>query len=247
MTEAEPEDTKVRTAMLLAAGLGKRMRPLTMTLPKPLVKVAGKTLADHVLDRLAQAGIETVVVNVHYLAELMELHLKRRTAPKILISDERAVLLDSGGGVRNALPMLGRDPFLICNSDSFWIEGPRSNLKALIEAFDPERMDILMLLAATASSVGFDGPGDYTLAADGRLTRRREREVSPFAYAGVLIINPSMFEDAPIGAFSLNRIFDRAEAAGRLFGRRLDGIWLHVGTPEAISDAEARIARSTTE
>jgi MurNAc alpha-1-phosphate uridylyltransferase len=236
----------MKRAMLLAAGLGKRMRPLTMTLPKPLVQVAGKALVDHVLDRLVAAGIETVVVNVHYLADLMELHVGKRAAPRILISDERSGLLDSGGGVRKALPLLGDQPFLVCNSDSFWIEGPRPALDRLFESWDPARMDILMLIAATSTSVGFDGPGDYFVDPLGRLTRRREREVAPFAYAGVLIIKPEIFDQAPSGPFSLNRLFDAAEHGGRLYGRRLDGVWLHVGTPDAIADAEARIARSAT-
>ena len=233
-------------AMLLAAGLGKRMRPLTESLPKPLIKVAGRALADHMLDRLAEAGVETAVVNVHHHADKMEAHLKERRHPRILFSDERDRLLDSGGGVRKALPLLGARPFIVCNSDSLWIEGRCGALAALKAAWDPVQMDILMLLAATAQSVGFDGPGDYALDASGRLKRRREREVVPFAYAGVLLIEPSLFAGTPDEPFSLNRLFDLAEARGRLHGRRLDGTWLHVGTPEAIDEAEARIARSTT-
>jgi len=232
------------SAMLLAAGLGKRMRPLTDNRPKPLVEVAGKTLIDHVLDRLLPAGIETAVVNVHHFADRMEAHLAQREAPRILISDERDGLLDSGGGVRKALPLLGKRPFVVCNCDSFWIEGPHANLDALMAAWDPARMDILMLLAATATSIGFEGAGDYHLAPDGRLRRRREGEVVPFAYAGVLLIKPELFAGTP-PVFSLNRLFDAAEAADRLFGRRLDGIWLHVGTPGAIGDAERRIALSS--
>ncbi|MDQ0468131.1 nucleotidyltransferase family protein [Labrys wisconsinensis] len=231
-------------AMLLAAGLGKRMRPLTDTRPKPLVTVAGRTLADHVLDRLAAAGVRTAVVNVHHHADQMERHLAARTAPRIVISDERAGLLDSGGGVKKALPLLGKRPFVVCNSDSFWIEGPSRNLPRLFAAWDPDAMDILMLVAPTATSIGFDGPGDYMLDAFGRLERRRERAVAPFAYAGVLLIKPQLFQGMP-DAFSLNRLFDAAEAKGRLHGRRLDGIWLHVGTPAAIDAAEAQIARST--
>jgi MurNAc alpha-1-phosphate uridylyltransferase len=242
----EVEGPPIRSAMLLAAGLGKRMRPLTMTLPKPLIKVAGTCLADHVLNRLQRAGIDQVAVNVSYLADLMELHLAKRRAPRIVISDERGGLLDSGGGVKKALPLLGDAPFLVCNSDSFWIEGPRDNIRALMAAWDPARMDILMLVAATAASVGFDGQGDYVVDALGRLERRREREMAPFAYAGVLIMTPALFDNSPDGPFSLNKLFDRAEAAGRLFGIRLDGTWLHVGTPDAIVDAEERIARSAT-
>ncbi|WP_307437784.1 nucleotidyltransferase family protein [Labrys monachus] len=230
--------------MLLAAGIGRRMRPLTETRPKPLVEVGGKALLDHVLDRLPPAGVETAVVNVHHFAGQMEAHLAARRTPRILISDERDGLLDSGGGVRRALPMLGREPFIVCNCDSFWIEGPRSNLAAMTANWDPARMDILMLLAATATSVGFEGAGDYHLDPGGRLRRRREGEVVPFAYAGVLLIKPDLFDDMP-AVFSLNRLFDAAEAAGRLFGRRLDGVWLHVGTPQAVQEAERRIALSS--
>jgi N-acetyl-alpha-D-muramate 1-phosphate uridylyltransferase len=239
-----PSSRPFSHAMLLAAGLGRRMRPLTTTRPKPLVEVGGKTLLDHVLERLAAAGIETVVVNVHYLADQMEAHLAKRRSPQVRVSDERGGLLDSGGGVKRALPFLGKQPFVICNSDSFWIEGPRQNLLSLFEAWDPDGMDILMLVAAIATSVGFEGAGDYSLDATGRLHRRREREVAPFAYAGVLLIKPELFAGTP-DVFSLNRLFDEAEAAGRLHGRRLDGIWLHVGTPEAIAEAEDCIARST--
>lgn len=230
-------------AMLLAAGLGKRMRPLTDTRPKPLVEVAGKTLADHVLDRLVAAGVETVVVNVHYFADQMEAHLAARAEPKVLISDERAGLLDSGGGVAKALPLLGTAPFIVCNADSFWIEGRQANIERLKAAWRPKDMDIMLLVAATATSVGFDGKGDYTLDDEGRLIRRREGEIVPFAYAGVLLIKPELFAGMP-EIFSLNRLFDAAQAQGRLFGQRLDGVWLHVGTPEAIGQAEARIAGS---
>ena len=232
------------TAMLLAAGLGKRMQPLTLTRPKPLIEVAGRSLADHVLDRLEAAGVERVVVNVHYFADQMEAHLAARPRPPTVISDERAGLLDSGGGVLKALPLLGTAPFIVCNSDSFWIEGPRANLKTLKTRWNPATMDILMLVAATATSVGFDGKGDYALDCHGRLRRRKEGEVVPFAYAGVLLIKPELFEGMP-AIFSLNRLFDAAEAKGRLFGQRLDGVWLHVGTPEAIAQAEARIALSS--
>jgi MurNAc alpha-1-phosphate uridylyltransferase len=231
--------------MLLAAGLGTRMRPLTLTRPKPLVEVAGRTLLDHVLDRLEEAGVEIVVVNVHHMADQMEAHLSARSRPLLIVSDERAGLLDSGGGVKKALPLLGTAPFVICNADSFWIEGPRPNIARLIAAWDPRAMDVLMLVAPTATSVGFEGKGDYRLDAGGRLARRGEREVAPFVYAGVLLIKPELFAGTP-EVFSLNRLFDQAEAAGRLHGRRLDGVWLHVGTPQAIQEAESHIARSAT-
>lgn len=230
--------------MVLAAGLGLRMRPLTLTLPKPLVTVAGKTLLDHVLDPLAEAGVETAVVNVHHLAEQVEAHLAARRAPRVIISDERDSLLDSGGGVKKALPQLGTAPFFILNADSFWIDGPRSNLVRMAEFFDPASMDILMLMAATATSSGYEGRGDYLMDAQGRLRRKAAHEVVPFAYAGVLLVRSAIFADTPDTPFSLNLLFDRAQQAGRLFGLRLDGQWLHVGTPDAIGQAEAKIVQS---
>jgi N-acetyl-alpha-D-muramate 1-phosphate uridylyltransferase len=230
--------------MVLAAGLGLRMRPLTLERPKPLIEVAGKTLIDHILDPLAEAGVETAVVNVHHLADQMERHVAGRRAPRVVVSDERDRLLDSGGGVKKALPHLGAAPFFVLNADSFWIDGPRANLPRLAETFDPAAMDILMLVAATATSTGYDGLGDYLMDADGRLVRRASRQVVPFAYAGVFIVRPELFADTPDGPFSLNLLFDRAQAAGRLFGLRLDGHWLHVGTPDAIGLAEAKIDQS---
>jgi N-acetyl-alpha-D-muramate 1-phosphate uridylyltransferase len=231
--------------MILAAGLGTRMRPLTLTRPKPLIDVAGRPLIDHILDLLGEAGVKTAVVNVHYLADLLEHHLGgRRQAPHVIVSDERAALLDSGGGVKKALPHLGDAPFYVLNSDSFWIDGPRPNLLRLAEAFDPARMDMLLLLASTATSTGYDGVGDFAMDPAGVLRRRREREVVPFAYAGVCIVNPLLFSGTPDGPFSLNLLFDKAAAGGRLHGLRLDGAWLHVGTPEAIAAAEDRLAKS---
>jgi len=230
--------------MVLAAGLGTRMRPLTETQPKPLVRVAGKALIDHVLDPLAEAGVGTAVVNVHHFADQMEAHLASRQRPRIVLSDERAQLLDSGGGVRKALPHLGTGPFFVLNADSFWIDGPRSNLARLAEAFDPARMDVLLLLASTAASTGYDGRGDFVMDPHGGLERRTERGVAPFVYAGVAILAPGLFDTMPDGPFSLNRIFDAALSAKRLHGLRLDGFWLHVGTPAAIGQAEARIAQS---
>jgi len=233
-----------RRAMVLAAGLGLRMRPLTNDTPKPLVAVGGKPLIDHVLDRLAAAGVETAVVNVHYLADKVERHLAGRRAPKIAISDERGELLDTGGGVVKALPLLGAAPFFHLNSDTIWIDGVKPNLLRLAEIFDPARMDALLLLAATSTSVGYAGRGDFAMSPDGRLGRRSEREVAPFVYAGVAILNPTLFVAAPSGPFSLNALFDRAIEAGRLHGLRLEGVWMHVGTPEAIATAEAAILAS---
>jgi MurNAc alpha-1-phosphate uridylyltransferase len=233
-----------KRAMVLAAGLGKRMRPLTATIPKPLVEVNGKALIDHGLDRLERAGIARVIVNVHYLPELVRAHLARRRRPEIVISDERAKLLDTGGAIVKALPELGPDPFYLLNSDSFWIEGARPNLDWLAAGWDDQKMDVLLLLAPTVRSIGYHGRGDFRMDPAGRLYRRTEREVVPFAYAGAAIIHPRLFADAPEGAFSLNLLFDRAIEAERLFGVRMDGTWLHVGTPEAIAEAELSIADS---
>ncbi|MEE8629176.1 MULTISPECIES: nucleotidyltransferase family protein [Methylobacterium] len=246
MTDTPPP--AVTRAFVLAAGLGKRMRPITTTTPKPLVEVAGKSLVDYALDRIAEAGIPETVVNVHYLADLMEAHLvRRRGGPAITISDERDKLLETGGGVKKALPLLGTAPFMVLNSDSFWLEGPQPNLRRLVAAWDPERMDMLLLLASAATSLGYDGPGDFNMDKEGRLTRRAEREVSPFVYAGVAILKPELFADTPEGSFSLNLLFDRAIEADRLFGLRLDGQWLHVGTPEALRDAEERVKASAAQ
>jgi MurNAc alpha-1-phosphate uridylyltransferase len=233
-----------QTAMVLAAGFGERMRPLTNTLPKPLVQVSGRALLDHVLDKLAQAGVPNAVVNVHYLADKIEKHVEGRRAPRIRISDERETLLDTGGGVVKALPLLGNAPFLLINSDSIWLDGTRSNLERLAAAFDPARMDALLLLAPAATSIGYAGRGDFSMAPDGRLQPRAEREVTPFVYAGAAIFSPALFKNAPQGPFSLNRLFNKAAEAERLFGLRLDGIWMHVGTPDAIALAEQAILQS---
>jgi N-acetyl-alpha-D-muramate 1-phosphate uridylyltransferase len=231
-------------AMVLAAGLGTRMRPVTDAMPKPLVPVAGKPLLDHVLDKLADAGVGDAVVNVHYFAEQIEQHLAGRRAPRITISDERSQLLNTGGGVRAALAFLGSAPFFLLNSDTLWIDGVDGNLNRLARAFDPARMDALLLLAPTATSVGYVGRGDFAMDPAGMLRRRREREVVPFVYAGAAVLAPAMFADSPAGPFSLNLLFDRAIEAGRLCGLRLDGVWMHVGTPEAIMAAEAAILDS---
>jgi len=233
------------TAMVLAAGLGSRMRPLTDKKPKPLVEVDGKPLLDHMLDRLADAGVETAVVNVHYLAEQIERHVASRKTPRVVISDERAQILGTGGGVVKALPQLGPSPFFHVNSDSIWVEGVTPNLTRLAAAFDPAAMDALLLLAPTAGSIGYGGRGDFMMAPDGKLTRREERDVAPFVYAGAAILSPAMFNGAPQDEFSLTALFDRAAEAGRLHGLRLDGLWMHVGTPEAIAEAEAAIRKST--
>lgn len=230
--------------MVFAAGLGTRMRPITDTLPKPLVEVHGKPLIDHMLDRFAEAGVGKAVVNVHYKADAIERHLKGRETPRIVISDERAKLLDQGGGIIKALPELGPDPFFIANTDSLWVEGAKSNVENLAEHWDPEKMDVLLLVAATASSIGVDWAGDFHMLPDGRLLRRKEREVSAFIYAGVGIMKPELFAGETQEVFRLSPIFFAAAEAGRLYGARLEGTWLHVGTPEAIEEAELAIARS---
>ncbi|MBN8937951.1 MAG: nucleotidyltransferase family protein [Rhizobiales bacterium] len=228
--------------MVLAAGLGSRMRPITDRIPKPLVAVAGKTMLDHVLDPLADAGIETAVVNVHHLADQIEAAVGQRRKPSIVISDERAMLLDSGGGVAKALPRLG-ESFVIRNADSFWTDRATPNVVRLIEAFDPARMDTLLLLAPLAGSVGFDGPGDFFRDDEGRLTRRGKRPAAPYAYAGAAIMQAADFAGRQPGEiFSLNALWDASIARGRLFGLPLDGLWLHVGTPAAIGQAEAALA-----
>lgn len=231
----------IDTAMILGAGLGTRMRPLTDMVPKPLVRLDGRALIDHALDRLEEAGITRVVVNVHYLADQLEAHLQDRKTPQIIISDERGRLLDTGGGVVNALPLLGDKPFLIHNADTAWIEGIGGSLSRLIAAWDGDRMDSLMLLALAATSIGYDGHGDFNMDSCGVLSRRGERQEAPFVFAGVSIAHPRMFKGAPKGAFSLNKLWDRAIAARRLCGSRLDGVWMHVGTPEALGEAEQRL------
>jgi MurNAc alpha-1-phosphate uridylyltransferase len=229
-------------AIVLAAGLGTRMRPYNGHIPKPLVEVGGKSLIDYSLDRLADAGVESVVVNVHHLADILERHLAPRQRPHIVISDERGELLGTGGGIAKALPKLGDAPFFLVNSDTVWLDGVRPNFTRMAEAFDPRSMDAMLLLAPTTSSIGYAGRGDFAMLPDGRLRRRRENEVVPFVYAGAAVLSPSLFADAPKGAFALTVLFDRAAERDRLFGLRLEGVWMHVGTPEAVAAAEAALA-----
>lgn len=232
----------IDTAMVLAAGLGTRMRPITDRIPKPLVEVAGKTLLDHVLDPLAAAGVTTAVVNVHHLPGQIEEAVAGRLSPRIVISDERETLLDSGGGVLQALPHLG-EAFILRNADSFWTEAGTPTLTRMIEAFDPARMDTLLLLATLDRSVGFDGPGDFSMDGEGRLERRGARATVPYAYAGAAIMRAADFAGRPQGEiFSLNALWNASLAQGRLFGLALDGLWLHVGTPAAIREAEKALA-----
>jgi MurNAc alpha-1-phosphate uridylyltransferase len=229
---------KPEVGMVLGAGLGTRMRPVTDRIPKPLVRLKERALIDHVLDRISAAGIARAVVNVHHHADALETHLRHRKHPKIEISDERGVLLDTGGGVVRALPKLGSGPFLIHNSDSVWIEGVGSNLERMFASWDSGTMDSLMLLASGATSLGYEGSGDFAMGTDGRLSRRGERQMVPFVFTGVSIAHPRMFVNAPEGRFSLNKLWDEAIDKGRLFGIRLEGLWMHVGTPEALTEAE---------
>ncbi len=232
----------IDTAMVLAAGYGKRMRPLTETMPKPMVRLAGRPLIDHVLDRLGEAGVRQAVVNVHYLPDVLEAHLRERAGPpEIAIADERSALLDTGGGVKKALDRLGGDGFFIHNSDSVWIEEGEPNLARLAKMWAPERMDALLLLASAQGSLGYAGRGDFALGEDGRLTRRAPDETTPYVFAGVSIAHPRLFDGSPEGAFSLNPLWDRAIACGRVFGVRLKGEWMHIGTPEAREAAEQRL------
>ena len=230
--------------MVLAAGLGMRMRPFSDTLPKPLVPVAGKALIDHVLGRLDDAGVERAVVNIHHMAEQMQQHLASRTRPQIALSDERGLLLGTGGGIKKALPQLGAAPFFLINADTIWIDGVKPNFARLAEAFDAASMDALLLLAPAAGSIGYAGRGDFAMTPDGHLHRRGEREVVPFVYAGAAILSPALFADAPEGEFPLTALFTRAAEQGRLRGLRLEGLWMHVGTPEAIPAAESAIKTS---
>lgn len=229
-------------AMVLAAGLGLRMRPLTLSRPKPLIEVAGKALIDHGFDRLRAAGVSHAIVNVHHLPEQIEAWAARQTQPAITISDERAELLDTGGGVAKALPMLGARPFFVLNSDCFWRDGPVPALERLRAAWRDADMDFLLLTCPLPQTVGYDGAGDFLRGEDGRLRRRREGE--GLAYIGAYLMHPRALAGVPVEKFSMNVLWDRAAARGRLFGIVHDGLWLHVGTPPAIAEAE-RALRET--
>ena len=224
-------------AMVLAAGLGTRLRPLTETLPKPLVEIAGRALIDHVLDRLGDAGIKEVVVNTHHLADKVENHLEGRSSPKIRLSPEKE-LLETGGGVAKALAMLGSQPFFVVNVDALWLNGPFDALRRMAATWDDGRMDGLLLLHSTVDAYGYQGVGDFCAAGDGLLTRRPEGEVSPWLFTGIQILHPRLFADEPGGVFSLNVLYDRAMEAERLYGAVHDGEWFHVGTPEGVEEAE---------
>ena len=225
------------TAMVMAAGLGKRMRPLTTTQPKPMVRVAGKPLIDHALDRLADAGVSRAVVNVHYLADALEAHLAARRLPSITISDEREELLETGGGMIRALPHLP-DPFFCLNADNIWLDGPRSAFHDLSQRWNPAEMDALLLVVPHSRAANFRGEGDFTMDPLGRLTRRKPGRVAPYIYTGIQLVSHRLLRDAPAGKFSTNLLWDRAAGEGRLFGTSFTGQWFEVGTPQAIAPTE---------
>jgi N-acetyl-alpha-D-muramate 1-phosphate uridylyltransferase len=232
-------------AMVLAAGLGTRMRPLTDDRPKPLLELDGRSLLDHALDRLTTAGVADAVVNAHWRGEQIEAAMARRDHPRIHLQAEET-LLETGGGVARALPMLGGAPFAVVNGDAFWLDGPTPALARLAAAFDAAEMDALLLMVRTTQVEGVVGKGDFLLDPIGRMRRPKEREIAPYLYAGVQILNPALFEGAPAGAFSLNRLYDRAMEAGRLFGLVHDGVWFHLSTPEDLRNAEDTLRAGLT-
>jgi MurNAc alpha-1-phosphate uridylyltransferase len=239
---AEIDAPVPRTAMVMAAGLGKRMRPLTATRPKPLIEVAGKPLLDHVLDKLRAAGVERAVINVHYLPDALEAHLARKAnGLDIAISDERDELLETGGGLVRAEPLIDADPFLSVNSDNLWIDGPADALKLLASHWDGDKMDALLLLVPQARAANHRGQGDFHMDRQGRLKRRRPSHVAPFVFTGVQMLSKRLLRDAPSGPFSTNVLWDRAIAEGRCFGAVHQGLWFDVGTPQAIRATEAAL------
>ncbi len=237
----DPGGTVPETAMVMAAGIGKRMRPLTATRPKPLVQVAGQTLLDHVFDRLRAAGIKRAVVNVHYLADSLEAHLKNRVKGiDVVISDERQELMETGGGIVKARELIGKEPFVVVNADNLWIDGPADTIKLLASRWDDEVMDALLLVVPLARAHNHGGLGDFHLDANGRITgRRKPGRVAPFVYTGVQILSPRVIQDWPEGPFSTNLFWNRAIEAGRAYGFVHQGLWFDVGTPPAIARTEA--------
>lgn len=235
----QPEAPPITTAMVLAAGLGKRMRPLTATRPKPLVEVAGKPLLDHALDRLRAGGVKRAVVNVHYLADALEAHLNKRVQGiEVAVSDEREQLLETGGGLVKALPLIDQDPFLVVNSDNLWVDGPADSIRALSARWDEAAMDALLMLVPLARANCHNGRGDFHMDGAGRLSRRKPGRVAPFVFTGVQIVSKRLFDGAEAKPFSLNVLWDRAIAAGRAFGLVHNGLWFDVGTPPAIKRTE---------
>lgn len=236
------EGPAISTAMVMAAGLGKRMRPLTATTPKPLINVSGRPLLDHVLDRLREAGVGKVVVNVHYLADAVEAHLARiHSGLEIAISDERGELLETGGGIVKAMPLIESDPFYVLNSDVLWIDGPSDTLRLLASRWDDAKMDALLLLVPQARAHCHGGKGDFHMDGVGRVRRRAPGKIAPFVYSGIQLVSKRLFEDAPEGPFSTNILWDRAIEQGRAFGLAHQGLWFDIGTPPAIRRAEAML------
>ncbi len=233
----------IRTAMVLAAGLGKRMRPLTDTLPKPLVEVAGRSLIDRVFDRLVAAGVTRIVVNLHHHRAILEAHVAKRRDAEFVLSPE-ADLLETGGGVLNALPLLGDAPFYCVNADVLWFDGATPALARMAQAWDAQRPSALLLMNSAASARGYEGRGDYFMDGFGRARRRQGNQIAPFVYAGVQILAASCFAGLEPGRFSLNRVYDAAEAAEGLLGIAHDGLWFHVGTPESIAETEFELGWS---
>lgn len=242
MSAASSNSLASDTAMVMAAGLGKRMRPLTASQPKPLVRVAGKPLIDHALDRLVEAGVTKAVVNVHYLADALEAHLRERRAPALTISDERTQLLETGAGMVKAQPLLP-DPFFCLNADNIWLDGPRDAFSDLSNRWNPEEMDALLLMVPHARALNFRGKGDFQMDALGRLARRRSGRIAPFIYTGIQIVSHRLLRDPPEGPFSTNILWERAIEEGRLFGTSFTGQWFEVGSPQAIRPTEEALQR----
>ena len=226
-----------KRAMILAAGYGVRMRPITDKTPKPLIKVGGRTLLDRALDRLEDVGVETVVINLHHLGHLVEQHLRKRKTPEILFSREDE-LLETGGGIANALHLLDGEPFFAVNTDIMWLNGPQCALERMAAAWDDLHMDGLLLVHFTVDAYGYRGVGDFCLDSTGKIRRRPEGEISPYLHTGIQILHPRLFKDVPVETFSLNLLYDRAISQGRLFGVVHDGEWFHVGTQEGLAEAE---------
>jgi MurNAc alpha-1-phosphate uridylyltransferase len=230
---------KPKRGMIMAAGLGLRMRPLTNDRPKPLIDVDGRTLLDHAIDRLKHVGVTKILVNAHYKADMVIAHVKTRTDVEITIQDERDKILDTGGALKRALPFFGNEPFISHNSDSIWLESWGSNLERMVRQWDDKAMDCLMLLATTHTSIGYDGGGDFMMDTEGHLSRRVAPRITPFAWPGVQVMHPRLVARGPdTDVFSTNKLWDIAISEGRLYGIRLDGKWMHIGTPEAKAEAE---------
>lgn len=246
MTKPSANNGKLASdvAMVLAAGLGKRMRPLTATRPKPLVRVGGRTLIDHALDKLTEAGIARAVVNVHYLPDALTAHLEQRKDPAISISDERDCLLETGGGMVRAAPLLGTDPFFCLNSDNIWLDGPQNVFAQLSDFWDADRMDALLLLVPHARALNYRGKGDFHLDPLGRVSRRRSGRIAPFIFSGIQMVSHRLLRDAPEGPFSTNVLWNKAIGEGRLYGVTHLGLWFEVGSPEMIAPTEEALLRA---